>query len=133
MPVYNELQTIERIIKKVRNQELKDIEIIVVDDFSTDGTRKVIKDKLFKYVDKVIYHKKNKGKGAAIKSAQMFISGDVVIIQDADLEYDPNDYKHLVSPIFLGKTKVVYGSRVVKNNRYNSTSFTSLNRIFFNH
>tara|TARA_B100000787_G_scaffold157441_1_gene134207 strand:- start:110 stop:808 length:699 start_codon:yes stop_codon:yes gene_type:complete len=133
IPVYNELKTIEKIINKVRDQEVKNIEIIVVDDFSTDGTREVLKNKLFRSVDKVIYHDKNMGKGAAVRSAQDLINGDIVIIQDADLEYDPSDYKKLINPIILKKTKVVYGSRVIKNNRYNSKSFISLNRIFFNH
>ena len=133
IPVFNEVHTIEQIIKKVKNQEIKNIEIIVVDDHSTDGTREFLKNKLFKDIDKIIYHKKNKGKGAAIRSAQKFINGDIVIIQDADLEYDPKDYVNLIKPIKLNKGKIVYGSRVIKNNRYNSKSFISLNRIFFNH
>ena len=92
--------------------------------------QEILKNKIYKYVDKIIYHKKNKGKGAAIKTAQNFIRGTIVIIQDADLEYNPKDYKKLITPIILNKTKVVYGSRVKKNNRYNSTKFTSLYRIF---
>ena len=133
IPVYNEINTIEQIIKRVKKQEIKKLQIIVVDDFSSDGTREILKKKIYKYVDKIIYHKKNKGKGAAIKTAQNFITGTIVIIQDADLEYSPKDYKKLIAPIILNKTKVVYGSRVMKNNRYNSSSFTSLYRIFFNH
>ena len=133
IPVFNEINTIEQIIKRVKKQEIKKLQIIIVDDFSSDGTREILKNKIYKYVDKIIYHKKNKGKGAAIKTAQNFISGTIVIIQDADLEYSPKDYKKLITPIILKETKVVYGSRVKKNNRYNSTKFTSLYRIFFNH
>ena len=133
IPVFNEVNTIEQILKKVRNQKIKNIEIIVVDDCSTDGTKKILKTKLFKDIDKIIYHKNNKGKGAAIQSAQKFINGDFVIIQDADLEYDPNDYINLIKPIKVNNAKVVYGSRVIKNNRYNSKNFISLYRIFFNH
>jgi dolichol-phosphate mannosyltransferase len=133
IPVFNEAKTIEKIIKKVKEQEIKNIQIIIVDDYSTDGTREILKKKLFKKVDKIIYHNKNKGKGAAIRSAQKKVVGNIVIIQDADLEYNPKDYKKLIKPIILGKTKVVYGSRVPKDNRYNTKKFTSLYRIFFNH
>ncbi len=133
IPVYNEIRTIEKIIQKVKEQEIKKIQIIVVDDGSTDGTKEFLKKSLYKKVDKIIYHKKNKGKGAAIRSAQKKIIGDIVIIQDADLEYDPKDYKKLIEPIILGHASVVYGSRVLKKKRYNSKSFISLYRIFFNH
>lgn len=133
IPVYNEIKTIEQIIKKVKNQEIKNLQIIVVDDCSTDGTKKILREKISKNVHKIIYHKKNMGKGAAIKSAQKVVNGDIVIIQDADLEYSPKDYKKLISPIITKKSKVVYGTRVIKNNRYNSNNFTSLYRIFFNH
>ena len=133
IPVYNEIRTIEKIIQKVKEQEIKKIQIIVVDDGSTDGTKEFLKKSLYKKVDKIIYHKKNKGKGAAIRSAQKKIIGDIVIIQDADLEYHPKDYKKLIEPIILGHASVVYGSRVLKKKRYNSKSFISLYRIFFNH
>ena len=133
IPVYNEIRTIEKIIQKVKEQEIKKIQIIVIDDGSTDGTKEFLKKSLYKKVDKIIYHKKNKGKGAAIRSAQKKIIGDIVIIQDADLEYDPKDYKKLIEPIILGHASVVYGSRVLKKKRYYSKSFISLYRIFFNH
>ena len=73
------------------------------------------------------------GKGAAIRSAQKYVNGDIVIIQDADLEYDPEDYKLLIDPIINKRTSVVYGSRVLNTKRYNSKNFISLYRIFFNH
>ena len=133
IPVYNEIKTIKKLLLKVVNQQIKDIQIIVVDDFSTDGTREVIKNDLYQYIDKIIYHEKNMGKGAAIRSAQKFINGDIVIIQDADLEYDPEDYKKLIDPIINKRTSVVYGSRVLNTKRYNSKNFISLYRIFFNH
>ena len=133
IPVYNEIKTIKKLILKVVNQQIKDIQIIVVDDFSTDGTRELIKNDLFQYINKIIYHEKNMGKGAAIRSAQKFVSGDIVIIQDADLEYDPEDYKKLIDPIINKRTSVVYGSRVLNTKRYNSKNFISLYRIFFNH
>jgi len=133
IPVFNEAKTIEKIIKKIKNQEIKDIQIIIIDDCSTDGTREILKKKLYNKVDKIIYHKRNKGKGAAIRTAQKKINGDIVIIQDADLEYNPKDYKKLIKPIMLNKCSVVYGSRVKKNNRYNTNSFISYYRIFFNH
>jgi glycosyltransferase involved in cell wall biosynthesis len=133
IPVYNEVNTIDQIVKMVKDQEVKNLQIIIVDDCSTDGTKKILKKKLYKSVNKIIYHKKNIGKGGAIRSAQRMIKGDIVIIQDADLEYDPKDYKKLIDPINSKKSKVVYGTRVIKNRRYNSNNFTSLYRIFFNH
>ena len=133
IPVYNEIKTIKKLLLKVVNQQIKDIQIIVVDDFSTDGTTEVIKNDLTQYIDKIIYHEKNMGKGAAIRSAQKYVNGDIVIIQDADLEYDPEDYKLLIDPIINKRTSVVYGSRVLNTKRYNSKNFISFYRIFFNH
>ena len=92
-----------------------------------------MKEKLNKQVKSVLYHKKNRGKGAAIITGRKKLTGDIVIIQDADLEYDPKDYKKLIQPIINKKSKVVYGTQVKKNNRYNSKNFISLSRIFFNH
>jgi dolichol-phosphate mannosyltransferase len=133
IPVYNEVNTIDQIVKMVKGQEVKNLQVIIVDDCSTDGTKKILKKKLYKSVNKIIYHKKNIGKGGSIRSAQKMIKGDIVIIQDADLEYNPKDYKKLIDPIISKRSKVVYGTRVTKNNRYNSNNFTSLYRIFFNH
>jgi len=99
IPCYNEVNNLEKIIKKINQQKDIKKEIILVDDFSNDGSRQLIKKFLHKKVKKVIYHKENLGKGACIKSALKNINGDIVLIQDADLEYDPRDYKKLITPI----------------------------------
>jgi dolichol-phosphate mannosyltransferase len=123
IPLYNEKTTIFQVIKKIRVLPLE-TEIIIVDDFSTDGTRDAIK-KLEHDADiKILYHEKNKGKGAAIRTAIRHMTGDIVIIQDADLEYDPNDYVELVKPIVEGTTSVVYGSRQLGlSNKHSYVSF----------
>ena len=134
VPVFNEINTIEKIINKIKkkNKSLK-LEIILVDDGSTDGTKNLLKKKLKKKVSFLLFHKKNKGKGSAIKTGKKKVSGNIVLIQDGDLEYDPSDYTKLVEPIIKNKFQVVYGSRVLGKNRYSSKNFTSLSRIFFNH
>ena len=107
-------------------------QLIVVDDNSNDGTQKVILSNKYK-IDKIIIHENNKGKGAAIKSAQKFVNGKYVIIQDADLEYDPIDYYNLVEKIEKENCKVVYGSRVLKNPDYKkSQNFSHNLRIIGN-
>ncbi len=133
IPTYNEKYTIERIVDKILKIKSLNKEIIIVDDASNDGTREILKKKISKKVKKIIYHKNNMGKGSAIKSAQKFISGEIVIIQDADLEYYPSDYKSLINPIIKKKSKVVYGSRVLGRERKNYKSkYTSNIRIFAN-
>ena len=124
MPVYNEKETIAEIIRKVKEVDLNDIkkEIIIVDDFSTDGTRKIL-EKVKDNEIKIIYHDKNMGKGYAIRTALKYVTGDIVIIQDADLEYNPEDYIKLILPIIKGENKVVYGSRMLGKNKYSSLSF----------
>jgi glycosyltransferase involved in cell wall biosynthesis len=131
IPVYNEKNTVEKLLNKIHKLTSIKKEIIVVDDASSDGTTLILK-KNKKKITKLIYHKKNLGKGAAIKSAQKFVKGNVVIIQDADLEYDPTDYYKLLYFINKGY-KVVYGSRVIGRNRYLLKNFSSISRIFFNH
>lgn len=113
IPVYNEINTIEDLINKISNLKI-DKQIILIDDCSIDGTSEVIK-KNTKKLDKIIIHDVNKGKGAAIQSAQKFIEGKYVVIQDADLEYEPEDLYSLLDEIDKNNYKVVYGSRVLKN------------------
>jgi glycosyltransferase involved in cell wall biosynthesis len=108
IPVYNEVKTIIEIIKRVREAPFEK-EIIVVDDFSNDGTASLLKEN--NEGVKTLFHGKNQGKGAAIRTALSQITGEITIIQDADLEYHPSEYPHLISPILNGVADVVYGSR----------------------
>jgi len=113
IPCYNELKTLETIITAVKKLHYDNKEIILIDDFSNDGTRELIKKNIETKVDKVIYHNKNIGKGATIRSGIKDATGDIVVIQDADLEYDPEEILKLIEPILNGKADVVYGSRFV--------------------
>lgn len=115
IPVFNEVKTLEEIINRVRNLNIEK-EIIIVDDGSTDGTRELLA-KLDDKVDQICYHDGNKGKGAAIRTGLQKVNGDYVIIQDADLEYDPEDIFKLLAPIEKGKAEVVYGSRFTGERR----------------
>ncbi len=131
IPVYNEKKTIKKLLLKVYKLKNLKKEIIVIDDASDDGTKEILK-KNKRYITHLIEHKRNIGKGGAIKSAKKFITGDIIIIQDADLEYNPKDYKKLIKFVKKGY-KVVYGSRVLGQNRYLSNKFSSTLRIFYNH
>jgi glycosyltransferase involved in cell wall biosynthesis len=113
MPVYNEQQTLSEILKQVRDVELEGVEkeIIVVDDGSTDGSREVLAAEAEAGDLLILHHDKNRGKGAAVRTAIEHASGDLILIQDADLEYDPRDYPTLIRPIMEGRVTVVYGSR----------------------
>jgi len=111
IPCYNEVATIDRIIDAVRASPYPDKELIVVDDGSTDGTRERLAGAQGRGVDRVILHESNRGKGAALRTGFAAATGDVVIVQDADLEYDPNEYGQVLAPILEGRADVVYGSR----------------------
>ncbi len=113
IPCYNEISTIDAIIQQVRAVSLPiEREIIIVDDFSTDGTRDFLKT-LDDPAVKVFFHDENQGKGAALHTGFANATGDIVLIQDADLEYDPREYPKLLQPILEGKADVVYGSRFI--------------------
>lgn len=110
IPVYNEIHTIREILSRVNRMRLAD-EIIIVDDGSSDGTREVLREYFNQEPYRVIFHERNQGKGAAVNTGIKAAQGDVIIIQDADLEYDPREYPNLLKPIEEGLADVVYGSR----------------------
>jgi glycosyltransferase involved in cell wall biosynthesis len=111
IPCYNEAKTIRTIVDRVRAAPVPDKEIIIVDDCSRDGTRDLLRTEIAPLVDQVIYHANNQGKGAALRTGFAAATGDVVIVQDADLEYHPNEYPKLLQPILDGRADVVFGSR----------------------
>ena len=111
IPCFNERDTIEQLVNSVRNSPIQNIEIIVVDDGSTDGTIDVLKEKVAGLADQIIYQPANRGKGAALRTGFAAATGDIILVQDADLEYSPSDYPALLQPIFSGSADVVFGSR----------------------
>lgn len=126
IPIFNEVKTLREILKKVEDTDFCGLEkeIIMIDDFSTDGTREILEELKDKY--KIFYHEKNLGKGAALRTGFAHITGDITIIQDADLEYDPIDYKPLIQLIIDGKADVAYGSRLIGGKPSRSFMFTHL-------
>jgi glycosyltransferase involved in cell wall biosynthesis len=116
IPVYNEIATLETLLGKVRNSGLP-CEVILVDDCSSDGTRQLLESWQDQHDLKILFHERNQGKGAALRSGFRAATGDIVIIQDADLEYDPAEYRKLIQPIVEGQADVVYGSRFTGDNQ----------------
>ena len=142
MPVYNEEKTLLEILNKVKNVNI-DKEVIIVNDGSTDKTKEILEQveqhEKNPHV-KIFHHEKNQGKGAAIRTGIDKASGDIILIQDADLEYDPKDYKKLIEPIANGKASVVYGSRVFSLTKkdmhtlhyYGNKMLTFVTNVFYN-
>jgi len=111
IPCYNESATIRKLVHSVLNSPIDDPEVIIVDDCSSDGTREILKEEIEPLVTRVVYHETNQGKGSALRTAIRHASGDIVLVQDADLEYNPQEYPNLLQPILDGRADVVYGSR----------------------
>jgi len=123
IPCFNEVQTIKAILERVSHSGIDDQEVIVVDDGSTDGTREALTNELNVLIDHLEFHESNKGKGCAIQTGIAKATGDIIIIQDADLEYDPKEYGKVIEPILTGKAHVVYGSRFSGNDFQRVTYF----------
>jgi glycosyltransferase involved in cell wall biosynthesis len=113
MPCFNEFSTITEILSRVEACSHHPTEIIVIDDGSTDGTREILQKRPARDSELVIFHDKNQGKGAALRAGIAAATGDIIIIQDADLEYDPNDIPRMINPILAGRADIVYGSRFI--------------------
>ncbi|MUG98655.1 glycosyltransferase [Scytonema sp. UIC 10036] len=111
IPCFNEVKTIRKVVEAVKGSPVKNLEIIIVDDCSIDGSRELLRSKIETQVDRVIYHPKNKGKGAALRTGFANATGDIIIVQDADLEYDPQEYPIMIQPILENRADVVFGSR----------------------
>ena len=131
IPVYNEKNTIQKLLNKIYKLKNLKKEIIVINDASTDGTKEILEKNKNK-ITYLVNHKKNQGKGAAIQTAQKLVKGEIVLIQDGDLEYEPGDYYKLINEIYNGN-KVVYGSRLLGKKRYLAHNFSSILRVFYNH
>jgi glycosyltransferase involved in cell wall biosynthesis len=116
IPVYNEKDTILEVVRRVQEQPF-DKEIIIIDDCSTDGTRRVLQESIWPPNVKLLYHEKNMGKGAGIRTGAQAATKEIVIIQDADLEYNPTDFGAVLRPILDGVADVVYGSRFLGTHR----------------
>lgn len=123
IPCYNESRNIRGVIARVNSIQVGDMEVVVVDDGSRDGTREILEEGSIPGIDKIVYHPENRGKGAALKSGFAASSGDILVVQDADFEYDPREIPLLLAPIAGGKADVVYGSRFVSGKHFSAVSF----------
>jgi glycosyltransferase involved in cell wall biosynthesis len=133
IPLFNEKNSIIKLLNLIENEIKINKQIIIVNDCSKDSSLELINNYQFLSDHLILNHKSNLGKGACIKTAKKYVKGDIVIIQDADLEYNPKDYHQLTKPIIDGEVNVVYGSRVLGKKRYQNNNFISLIRIFINH
>ena len=113
IPCFNERKTIKEILSRVEACPHQPKEIIVIDDYSTDGTREILSKRPSRDSERIIFHEKNEGKGAALRTGIAAATGDVIIIQDSDLEYDPSEIPRIIAPIIAGRADVVYGSRFI--------------------
>ncbi len=123
MPVFNEVKTVESVVDAVRRALPGGAQIIIVDDGSVDGTIELLKNRVAAKVDKVLFHEKNQGKGAALRTGFNAATGEIIIIQDADLEYDPVEYPKLLKAILDGRADVVFGSRFVGSDEHRVVYF----------
>jgi glycosyltransferase involved in cell wall biosynthesis len=123
IPCYNETKTIRQIVDRVRAAPVDEKEIIIVDDCSRDGTRDLLRTEIAPLVDKIVYHEVNRGKGAALRTGFAAATGDIVLVQDADLEYDPREYPKLIRPILDGQADVVFGSRFMGSDAHRVVYF----------
>jgi glycosyltransferase involved in cell wall biosynthesis len=131
IPVYNEMGTIQELLRKVRAVDLGSIakQIVIVDDFSRDGTRGILAEEAKDPNVALHLHPVNMGKGAAVRTGLQHATGDIILVQDADLEYDPNDYPDLIEPIISGRTQAVYGSRFMGERKDMTFSHAFGNRL----
>jgi glycosyltransferase involved in cell wall biosynthesis len=123
IPCYNEAKTIRQIVERVRAAPMLEKEIIIVDDCSRDGTRELLEREIAPLVDRIVYHDANRGKGAALRTGFAAATGDIVLVQDADLEYDPQEYPRLIKPIVDGQADVVFGSRFMGSDAHRVVYF----------
>lgn len=137
IPCYNEKDSIHTIVNKVLAAPIENKEIIIVDDKSTDGTSEILDREIAPLVSRIIHHEVNRGKGGALRTGFAYATGDVVMIQDADLEYDPNEYPLVVTPVVRGECDVCYGSRFLhqaakgyKANQLANKGLTAMSNFF---